>query len=153
MSYADFELNPKTGNVEPAPRTRAAHPGSGRPPGYSPEQAEKPGALDDPAVSEATKRGIRASIAKLEKAEWDAKNAELKYKVESGEYLSRSAFREASATLLQELAQGLRSLPDVLERDHSLAPKILSAIEKTIDQTLLSIATGLEMFTEQNPEK
>ena len=72
---------------------------------------------------------------------------ELKLKIESNEYLSRGAFREASATLLAELAQGLRSLPDILERKFNLPPAQVELVAEAIDEALTSVADGLELFT------
>lgn len=149
MRYGTFQVTPAETPAKPNP-TRAAHPGSGRPAGYSPKEAEESDdPLNDPNVSEATKRAIRASIAKMEKVEWDAKNAELKYKIDSGEYLSRAAMREACATLLAEVAHSLRSLPDLLERKAAMEPKQLQLVEQTIDATLATLADGLELFVEQ----
>lgn len=74
---------------------------------------------------------------------------ELKLKIDSKEYLSRTAFREASATLLAELAQALRSLPDTLERRHALPANIVLEIEKTIDEALATVASGLELFVDE----
>lgn len=125
--------------------------GAGRLPGLSNKEraAVESGELDldSPLVTEATRLSIRRGRAVADKAEADAKNADLKFKVDSKEYLPRTAFREAAATLLAELAQGLRSLPDELERKHSLAPEIVQAVEETINDHLSEIANGLEMFT------
>lgn len=71
---------------------------------------------------------------------------ELQLKINSGEYLARDAFREASATLLAELAQGLRSLSDRIERRHALPPAVILEIEQTIDDALATVASGLELF-------
>ncbi len=151
MAYGSFTLAPTA--PPPAPPVvpqRAAHPGSGRPAGYSPKEAdESTDPLNDPNVSEATKRAIRASLAKASKLEWDALNAELKYKVDSGEYLSRVAFREACATLLAEIAHTMRSLPDLLERKASMTPAQLLLVETTVDASLATLAEGLELFVEQ----
>lgn len=146
QQHADFELDPG-GNVRSA--ARGAHPGSGRPAGYSPKDAANATGLDDPTLSEQTRRALRKAEATTSKAEFDALNAELKFNIDSGEYLSRSAFREAAATLIAELSHSLRSLPDVLERKANLPPASVVMVEKIVDGALSSIADGLELFTEQ----
>lgn len=145
MSYGSFTLTPDD------TRKRPAMPGAGRPAGYSPKQADRPAEelLNDPEVSEATKRAIRSAEAKTAEIEWKAKNQELKYKIDSGEYLSRGAFREASATLLAEVAGAIRNLPDLLERKASLTPAQAKLVEDTIDAAMATLADGLEMFVEQ----
>lgn len=125
--HADFDL---LQNGTAVPTRGGAREGAGRKPaGYvKSDDAKK---LDE---SRARKEAAQADMA------------ELNFKKESGEYLSRSAFREASATLLAELAQTLRSLPDQLERRHALAAPVVVAIEKDIDAALTSLSAGLELF-------
>lgn len=145
---ADFELA-GDGTLRPSAQG-GSQPGSGRPKGYSPKQAAQVAAskttLDDPSVNEAVKRGIRKQEAVIDKAEWEARRLELKYRIESGQYLSRSAFREASATLLAELAQALRGLPDLLERKAALNPKQAQLVEDTVNGALKNAADSLELF-------
>ncbi|MFM2287515.1 MAG: hypothetical protein RL684_658 [Pseudomonadota bacterium] len=89
-------------------------------------------------------KAFNESKARNEAAKADLN--ELDFKVKSGQYLERAAFREASATLLAELTQGLRGLPDTLERDHNLKPDAVQAIADQIDAALASVAAGLELF-------
>lgn len=142
--HADFELGPDGY----ARSTRGGRrEGAGRPVGYSPKRAAE---IADGAVvpeDDRTNIAVRKAKAVAEKAEWDAKQAELDYRVDNKEYLSRGAFREASATLLSELAQGLRSIPDTLERKFGLAPEVAQHIQQTIDERMQSVAEGLELFT------
>lgn len=125
--------------------------GAGRKPGYSPkEQAKVENGeldLDDPNISEATRTAVKKARAVASKEEALAQHAWLKLRVDSGEYMPRTAYREATATLLAELAQGLRSLPDEIERKHPLPPEVLTLIEHTIDDRLNAIAEGLSMYT------
>lgn len=72
---------------------------------------------------------------------------ELAYKIKSGQYVSRAAVREATATVLSQLAQALRSIPDNLERKFDLDPAIAVQIEASIDASLAELAGDLEMFT------
>ncbi len=145
--HADFELT-ADGLVAAAPSGRGGpRPGSGRPKGYSPKEADG----DEQYQSESTKRSIRKSEASIAETEAKAALLALKLEVESGRYLSREAYREASATLLAEAAQALRSIPDLLERKVALPPAAVVLVEQTIDGVLLNLSQGLELFTEQEP--
>ena len=62
--------------------------------------------------------------------------------------MPRDAYREATATVLAAISQSLRSLPDAIERRHSVPPKVLQEIEATIDQVLAEAAENLALFTE-----
>lgn len=133
--------------------------GAGRPTGYSPKGAKRIEVTDvldaksDGSTvpeSEPTTLAVRKARAQTADMEWKAKQTELNYKKDSGEYLSRIAYREASATLLAEVAQALRSLPDILERKCALGPDALIKAEQVIDDCLSTLSSGLEMFTENN---
>lgn len=125
--------------------------GAGRKPGYSPDSAAKIDSgeldLDDENVSESTRTAVKKARAVASKEQALARHAWLKLRVDEGEYLPRSAFREAAATLLAELAQGLRSLPDILERKYNLAPDQVQLVSNTIDDSLNTMAERLELFT------
>lgn len=146
--HADFDLAPD-GSLTPSRGGRRE--GAGRKPGYSPKNAEALDQLSDADLSDlpddSTTTAIKKARAIARKEEALANQAELKYKIDSKEYLSRSAFREASATLLAELAQALRSLPDTLERKHHLPADVLLVVEAAIDDALQTVADGMEMFT------
>lgn len=75
---------------------------------------------------------------------------ELNYKIKSGEYVERAAVREASATLLANLAQSLRGIPDNLERKFNLRPEVAEAIERVINASLADISDGMSMFTSES---
>lgn len=128
---ADFELN-SDGTVFPS--RGGARAGAGR----KPADYEKPQVAKDYDSARARKE---KSLADMH---------ELNYKIKSGEYISRSAFREASTTLLAELAQSLRSLPDNLERKFSLQAAVAQEIEKVIDASLADVAAGLALFTDES---
>lgn len=148
--HADFELNPD-GHITPTNNRGGKREGSGRRPGYSPEKVAELEALSDadlaarPQDTNTTALTKARAVARKEKALAD--QAELKFKIDSKEYLARAAFREASATLLAELSQALRSLPDALERRHALPPAAVQDVERTIDEVLSNVASGLELFT------
>ncbi len=145
--HHDFELNPD-GRVSPSSTKGGRREGSGRKPGYSPEHAAQLDALTDEELEKlgsSTATTLKKARAVARKEEALANQAELKFQIDSKEYLPRSAFREASATLLAELAQ-LRSLPDTLERRYALPPNVVQEVEKTIDEALSTVAAGLELF-------
>lgn len=137
---ADFDLE-ADGSIRPLQR--------GRPKGFSQKRAKELDKQENPEGDDQTSWSVRKTKAAVDKLEADAANAWLKNKIESGEYLSRSAYREASATLLAELAQGLRSLPDTLERKYNLAPDVVEHIQLTVDEMLNTVAQGLELFVSE----
>src|SRR5690606_32340413 len=136
--HADFDLSPD-GSVAPA-RSRSGGHGGARPNSApKPPGAGKPEEGKDYDKAKARNEAAKAGLNELE------------LKIKSGEYLSRTAYREASATLLAELAQGLRSLPDTLERKFGLSPEALLHVEKTIDEAMQGVADGLELFAGSEP--
>jgi hypothetical protein len=148
--HTNLELDPD-GTVRTASHHGGKRPGSGRPKGYSP-RVQKAMESNDTGIAsedvpEATSIAFRKARAIADKEEALANQAWLKYQQDSKEYLPRAAFREASATLVAELSQGLRSLTDELERKVTLPPEALMLIEQTIDDRLNAVAAGLEMFT------
>lgn len=149
--HADFELDPD-GTLRPD-NQGGRRAGAGRKPGYSQKERASAATADTPGISEATKRAIELSDAKLAKAQADAKNAELKFQIDSGEYLSRTAFREASATALASVASHIRQIPDILEKEFGLEPAVLVKIEESINESLATLANELEMFTEEDSNK
>ena len=136
--HADFDLSPD-GSVAPA-RSRSGGHGGARPnSGPKPAGYVKPPEGQDYDKAKARNEAAKAGLNELE------------LKIKSNEYLSRTAYREASATLLAELAQGLRSLPDTLERKFGLSPEALLHVEKTIDEAMQGVADGLELFAGSEP--
>lgn len=111
-----------------------SHGGARANAGRKPKGYVKPQEVDDFEKARARNESAKAGLN------------ELKLKIDSKEYLARSAFREASATLLAELAQGLRSIPDTLERKHALEPRVVQEIEAVIADGLSTVAAGLELF-------
>jgi hypothetical protein len=75
---------------------------------------------------------------------------ELNFKVKSGEYVARDAVREACSTLLSNLAQSMRGIPDNLERKFHLPPDVAEEIEKVINASLADVSEGLAMFTTES---
>lgn len=68
---------------------------------------------------------------------------EFKLAQERGEYVSRAAIRQASATMLAVLSQ-VRSIPDNCERQFALAPEVVELMQQTIDASLNEVATALK---------
>jgi len=126
---ADFELEPD-GSVFPT--------GKG---GFRAGAGRKPADFEKPQVA----KDFDQAKARKEKSLADMH--ELNFKIKSGEYVERAAVREASATLLANLAQSLRGIPDNLERKFNLAPDVAEAIERVINATLADISDGMAMFT------
>jgi len=90
----------------------------------------------------------RYARARAEHEEIKLQQRALALQVEQGKLISRAAVEAASATVLAYLAQGLRALPDNLERQFNLAPDVVEAIERAIDAQLDSLADGLELLHE-----
>ena len=76
---------------------------------------------------------------------------ELDFRIQKGEYVPRSAFREASATLLANLAQTLRSIPDMLERKHGMSHEQAQAVEADIEAGLAEVRAGLLKLCGETP--
>lgn len=73
-----------------------------------------------------------------------ADKAELDFKIQSGEYISRTAVVQATATAYAAVAQALRSLPDHLERRLAVAPEIAEEVSRVIDDSLNELANTFE---------
>ena len=71
---------------------------------------------------------------------------ELDYKVKSGQYVSRASVRQASATALATLVQGMRSISDNLER-RGVPPEVCVQVEAIINAGLADIARDLELMS------
>lgn len=157
---ADFELG-EDGAVDELPagfRRGFYRPEGGRRPGYSPRKAkdlqDRIAAGEDDGIDDTDEEAAnlsasaRTALAKARKETALAGLNELQLKVKSGEYLPRAAYQEATATLLAMLSQGLRSLPDTLERKCNLPPDALELVEQVIDEGLNEVAQTLALFTE-----
>ena len=54
------------------------------------------------------------------------------------------AVAAASATAMSTFVQHMRALPDNLERAHGLAPEVVEAISKSVDDALSALADDLK---------
>lgn len=158
--HADFDLG-EDGTVDELPpgfRRGFYRPEGGRRPGYSAKKGrelqDKIEAGDATNLDEDTEESAqlsasaRTAVAKARKETALAGLNELELARKRGEYLPRAAYQEATATLLAMLSQGLRSIPDNLERKCNLPPEALEMVEKVIDEGLNELAQTLALFTE-----
>ena len=95
-------------------------------------------------IHEAQKKRQRVALTIIAHEKIKADLAELEFRKVSGELVDRSEVRRASATALATLAQGLRSVRDIVERKYNVSPEIADAIGKEIDDALDNLATAFE---------
>lgn len=112
------------------PRPSERRPGGRKPAGYV-----RPEEIRDFEVARARNEHAKAQLN------------ELTFKIKSGEYGSRAAFRQACATALAALAQTLRSVPDNLERKLGVSPEVAAEVGHLIDDSLNDLASEFEMMT------
>lgn len=125
--HADFELDP-SGKAQPVNTHGGYRPGAGR----KPNPVKSPEAVD----LEKSKARKEAALADLH---------ELDYKVKSGEYVSRAAVRQASATAMAVLVQSMRSLSDNLER-RGVPTKYCAMVDAAVNETLAQTGKDLAML-------
>lgn len=124
-----------TDSYERPERRGGARPGTGpKPAGYV-----KSSDLQKLDAAKARKEAALASKHEIELLEM------------RGEYVPRSAFRDASATLLAELVQGLRGIPDMLERRHGLTFAQAQAVETDVNAALETMRKGLQKLLGDTP--
>ena len=70
---------------------------------------------------------------------------ELEFKIKSGQYVSRAAVQQASATAVATLAQTMRSIPDNLERK-GVPLVTCRLIETILDESMSAMSMDLEMM-------
>lgn len=75
---------------------------------------------------------------------------EVEAKIKTGEYGSRVAFRQATATAMASLTQTLRSIPDNIERKLGVSGTVAAEVGALIDAALDDLATEFEMMTTQH---
>jgi hypothetical protein len=73
---------------------------------------------------------------------------EFQLAVEQAKYLPRDVQRQAASIIMAVLTQGLRSIPDNLERKFALPPLALDAITKAIDDGLKECSESLLALTD-----
>lgn len=95
-----------------------------------------------------TETRVDYAKARAKKETFLAHKAELEFKVQSGEYISRNSVRDATAKAMAAITQTLRSIPDNLERKLGVAPELAEEIGRQIDDTLNDLADELERMHE-----
>lgn len=107
----------------------------------------RPGAGGKPAgyVKSEDLKDLDKQKARHEKAKADL--AELAFRTKVGELVARAAVKQGAATAFATLAQGLRTIPDLLERRHAIDPEVAETVGREIDECLDALATALEMMT------
>lgn len=109
-----------------------ARPGAGRPAGTGYVKSDDQKNLDK---AKARHESVKADLAEME------------LKQRQGELVLRESVKAAAATALATLAQGLRSIPDNLERKLNASPELTEAVGREIDAALDDLADALEMLT------
>lgn len=100
------------------------------------------GAGRKPSGYQKTEEAVSFDKAKARKEAALADLHELDYKIKSGQYVSRIAVRQASATALAQMAQTLRSLSDTLERK-GVPIAICAIVDEVVTEALAE--TGREL--------
>ena len=99
---------------------------------------QKPAGYEPPPEKVALDE-IRAQHEAVKKAEREFKLAR-----EQGQFVSRDAVRQASATALALLSQAVRSIPDNCERQLGLQPDVVAAIQEQCDAALTELAAAFK---------
>ncbi len=73
---------------------------------------------------------------------------ELEVKIQSGEYVARSAVKQASATVLATIAQTLRSISDNLER-RGVPADVCVLVDATVSEVLSDASKDLEILSDE----
>lgn len=71
---------------------------------------------------------------------------EFKLAQERGEYVSRAAVQQASATAIAVMSQSLRSIADNLERVCGLTPEQAELAQQQVDAALTELAANLKVL-------
>ena len=119
---------------KPNSRKGNGHGGARRGAGRKAADYVKPPEIVDFEMARARNEAAKAALNELE------------FKVRSGEYVSRSAVVQATATAYAAIAQTLRSIPDHLERRLALDAAIAEEIAKLIDESLNELADTFEVI-------
>lgn len=76
-----------------------------------------------------------------------AQQAELDFKISSGQFISRAEVRQSCAQAFSAIAQTIRSLPDNIERRLGISPELAEEIQILLDEALNALADDLERMT------
>ena len=112
------------------PKHGGARPGAGRKPkGWTPPPTKM--SFDEAKARNETAKAILAEI-------------EVRLRV--GQFVNRETVRDTVATAMAALAQRLRSLPDLIERRHSLPPAVIEQIAVEVDSALSAASTEIAVL-------
>lgn len=137
------EVNPPPAYARPEPPPE--------PPPRQPQRRESASTTRGRAIgSFAEGGGDLYARAKAKKEAYLANLAELEYRTKSGEYVSRDAVRQASATAFAAIAQALRSIPDNLERKLGVTPEVSEAVSLLLDEAMAELASDLQRIHAEN---
>ena len=126
MHAADFDLN-ADGTLSRG--WGGARRGAGR----KPADYEKPKEDQDFDKARARHEAAKADLA------------ELRLKIETGQYVSRESVREAVATVKAGFVQTMRSVSDNLERQ-GVAAGVCVTVDQVINEALADVGRDLEML-------
>lgn len=87
--------------------------------------------------------------AKARKEAAEAAKKELEYRIKAGQYLPRESVKRALAEAFQAVAQGLRSIPDNIERKLGVTPEVAEAVGLYIDEAMADLSYALEQINTQ----
>ncbi len=87
--------------------------------------------------------------AKARNEQAKAELNELELAIKRGQYVLRVEVEQQTATALAALAQGLRSVPDNLERTLGVSPEVAQTVSNLIDAALDDLAQAFESVVEQ----
>lgn len=141
---------------KPPPNARGgARMLAGRPRHDGTSKHDEPGAMagDKTTTQHYAEARARREAAAADKEEVLAKKAVLDYEVQQGNFLPRDAIISATARAYATLAQGIRSIPDALERRLGLDPAVCVKIGELQDEALAGLHIELEKMLTPEGEK
>lgn len=141
---------------KPPPNARGgARMLAGRPRHDGTSKHDEPGTMagDKTTTQHYAEARARREAAAADKEEVLAKKAVLDYEVQQGNFLPRDAIISATARAYATLAQGIRSIPDALERRLGLDPAVCVKIGELQDEALAGLHIELEKMLTPEGEK
>ena len=67
------------------------------------------------------------------KAWYQSENERIKFETSVGQLIHQSVFVRETSLVIKNMVNSLDSLPDQMERDFGLAPKVVASVQKAID--------------------
>lgn len=138
MRHADYTLGPDDIEILDAEPRKGTHGGAREGAGRKPNTYVKPQEAVDFDKARARNEAAKAQLN------------ELKFEVDSHNWVSRAAVRQASATAMASMAQGLRGVEDNLERQ-GVPIDVCQKVGEAISRALEALGNELEMMA-GNPD-